>query len=106
MGNPLTDIISKDPLFQQLQDNLGEKFNELDATNDAASPITQGTLLTDVDLIAGSTTIAHTRARDKQPTNYIVVKQDAHFTVYLVSIDPTNIVLNASGAGTVDLWVY
>lgn len=105
MGTPasLPTINSDDRVLNMLQDSWSGLLDPV-----LKNPLVQGRLMTNVTLASGSNTINHLLARKLQ--GWIIVGRNTADTVYDAqasnSMQDKTLILVASGAITVNLWVF
>lgn len=96
----LTRVEGKDRDLQRVQDAVQEAVGGL-----AGNPMLQGKLLTDIELDASDDeAVAHGLGR--VPTGWQVIDQSADARVWRVSWDAKQIVLRASAAVTISIYVF
>ena len=91
----------KDFETNQLQNNVAEFLNQV-----TSKSILDGRILENVAVSTTATEIAHGLGR--KPLGYIIVKSNAHVTIYdTTSTTPTvTIKLTASATATINLWIF
>lgn len=91
-------LLVKDPEVSRVQDNIADAFRRV-----ATCPLVDGALVT-ASVVSGQNTIPHLLSR--LPLGWVVVDRRANVTLYRVSWDNNNLVLQASGSDTITLWVF
>lgn len=86
-------------IINDVQTNVENSINTIDNIPIINNPI----ILSDVK-INGATSIKHTLGR--VPVGYIIIKNSIDAIVYNVSMNSTNIVLNASKNTTVSIYLF
>jgi hypothetical protein len=102
MANPtsIARVQTDDRNINQLQQNIQTAVNPV-----LANPIVNGILLKDISLTSGNNTVDTKLGRQMQ--GYIITAmKSAYANVYQVSSTDIQMVLNSSGATTVDLYVF
>lgn len=93
-----TRIQTPDRNLQLIQDNISTALNPLQAI-----PMAGGNMLTGIVLTSGNNNINHKLSHT--PQFWILANTNAAVNLYQVSANSTVLVLNASAAVTISLWV-
>jgi len=94
----LSDNSATQRILNTIQQNVGEKFNELDKVS-----LLNNVLLKNVS-VNTSATINHGLGRE--PVGYIVVRKSANAQIWDTAITADSLTINSSAAITITLYVF
>lgn len=91
-------VMTSDHTLNTLQTNIEQAVGEV-----IRSPLLDGALI-DATLASGANTVLH--KLDREIVGWIVVDRNSAATIYKTSSNSTDLVLTASAACTVKLWIF
>lgn len=95
----LRKINCKDLDLERVQDNISTAYDSA-----VSNPLLNGSFLTDIALSVGDNTVSHKLFRI--PVGYLIVLKNANSDIYNGEMNDRFLILNASVAVTVSIYIF